>query len=107
MNSQMIQMHLLNTYDTKDDADDATAVLKGPLRVASERDDTSTIYNLFGEATWANLYSLKMYDLERLKDLLGRRSQWTESERAQHGQILQGLERVSKKYQLTIPPHWM
>lgn len=99
-------MHLLNTYDTKDDVDDAAAVLKGPLRVASERDDTSTIYNLFGEATWANLYSLRMYDLMRLKDLLGRRSQWSESERAEHVQILQGLERVSKKYQLTIPPHW-
>lgn len=99
-------MHLLNIYDTRDDADDAAAVLKGPLRVASERDDTTTIYNLFGEATWANLYSLKMYDLVTLKSLLGRRSQWTESEQAQHGQILQGLERASKKYQLTISPHW-
>ncbi|RMN11135.1 hypothetical protein ALQ65_01619 [Pseudomonas syringae pv. coriandricola] len=56
-------MHLLNTYDTKDDADDAAAALKGLLRIASERDDTTTVYNLFGEATWANLYSLKMYNL--------------------------------------------
>lgn len=99
-------MHLLNSYDTKDNADDAAAVLKGSLRVASERDDTTTIYNLFGEATWANLYSLKMYDLVALKGLLGRRSQWTESEKAQHSQILQGLERVSTKYQLSIPSHW-
>lgn len=99
-------MHLLNTYDTKDEADDAAALLKGPLRVASERDDTSTIYNLFGEATWANLYSLKMYDLVKLKNLLAGRSHWTDSEHAQHSQILQGLERVSKKYLLTIPAHW-
>jgi len=99
-------MHLLNSYDTKDDADDAAAVLKGPLRVASERDDTTTIYNLFGEATWANLYNLKMYDLVELRGLLGRRSQWTESENAQHSQILQGLERVATKYQLSIPSHW-
>lgn len=99
-------MHLLNTYDTKDDADDAAAALKGRVRVASERDDTTTIYNLFGEVTWANLYSLKMYDLVKLKYLLGHRSQWTESERAQHSHINQALERVSKKYQLTIPSHW-
>lgn len=99
-------MHLLNTYDAKDDADEAAAALKGPLRIASERDDTTTIYNLFGEPTWANLYSLQMYDLVKLKSLLGRRSQWTESERAQHDQIIQGLERVTKKYQLTIPSHW-
>jgi len=99
-------MHLLNTYDTKDDADDAAAALKGLLRVASERDDTATIYNVFGEATWANLYSLKMYNLVELKDLLGRRSQWTDSDLVQHRHILQGLERVAKKYQLTIPSHW-
>ncbi|POD24211.1 hypothetical protein SAMN04490192_1323 [Pseudomonas lundensis] len=99
-------MHLLNTYDTKDDADDAAVTLKGSLRVASERDDTTTIYNLFGEATWANLYSLKMYNLVKLKDLLGRRSQWTDSELEEHGHILQGLETVAKKYQLTIPSHW-
>ena len=99
-------MHLLNTYDTKDDADDAAAALKGLRRVASERDDTTTIYNLFGEATWANLYSLKMYNLVKLKDLLGHRSQWTDSELEQHGHILLGLETVAKKYQLTIPSHW-
>ena len=99
-------MHLLNTYDTKDDADDAAVTLKGSLRVASERDDTTTIYNLFGEATWANLYSLKMYNLVKLKDLLGRRSQWTDSELEEHGHILQGLETVAKQYQLTIPSHW-
>ncbi|KPX00542.1 hypothetical protein ALP58_02543 [Pseudomonas savastanoi] len=99
-------MHLLNTYDTKDDADDAAVTLKGSLRVASERDDTTTIYNLFGEATWANLYSLKMYNLVKLKDLLGRRSQWTDSELEEHGHILRGLETVAKKYQLTIPSHW-
>ena len=99
-------MHLLNTYGTKDDADDAAVTLKGSLRVASERDDTTTIYNLFGEATWANLYSLKMYNLVKLKDLLGRRSQWTDSELEEHGHILQGLETVAKKYQLTIPSHW-
>ncbi|RYZ86528.1 MAG: hypothetical protein EOP04_13705 [Proteobacteria bacterium] len=99
-------MHLLNTYDTKDDADDAAVTLKGSLRVASERDDTTTIYNLFGEATWANLYSLKMYNLVKLKDLLGRRSQWTDSELEEHGHILQGVETVAKKYQLTIPSHW-
>jgi len=99
-------MHLLNTYDTKDDADDAAAALKGPIRVASERDDTSTIYNVFGEATWANLYSLKMYDLVNLKNMLARRSLWAESDLLQHGHILEGLERVAKKYQLTIPTHW-
>ena len=99
-------MHLLNTFDTKEDADDAAATVRGRFRIASERDDTTTIYNLFGDATWHNLYNLKMYNLIKLKELLTCRSEWREPEHELYSEILKGLETVSKKYQLPIPSHW-
>nr|BCU00022.1 hypothetical protein [uncultured bacterium] len=99
-------MHLLNTYDSKDEADEAVALLKGRTRIASERDDTTIIYNLFAEATWANLHKLKMYSLLELKNLLINRDIWTDKDTKRHQEILQGLERVSKKYSIDLPSHW-
>ncbi|WP_259674536.1 hypothetical protein [Pseudomonas fluorescens] len=99
-------MHLLNTYCSQDEAEEAVALLKGPTRVASERDDTDTIYNLFAEATWANLHSLEMYDLPELKALLMDRASWGQIQIQRHQEILRGLERVSKKYDLKLPAHW-
>lgn len=100
-------MHLLNTYDCKDDADEAATLIKGPVRVASERDDTSTVYNLFADASWKNLYSLGMYDLKVLKRLLETRESWGDREKNQHIDIMQGLERVCRKYELRLPSHWL
>lgn len=100
-------MHLLNTYDCKDEADEAAALIKGPVRVASERDDTATVYNLFADASWTNLYNLGMYDLKALKRLLEGRESWGEIERNQHAVIVQGLERVCRKYELCLPSHWL
>ena len=45
-------MKLLNTYDDRDDAEDAAEKLTGEKRLASERDATVVIYNLFGIASW-------------------------------------------------------
>ncbi|WP_323807747.1 hypothetical protein [Marinobacter sp. LV10R520-4] len=39
-------MKLLNTYDDKDEAEEAKAKLQGERRLASERDSTVVIYNL-------------------------------------------------------------
>lgn len=98
---------LLNTYEDKSEADEAASLLNGPIRVASERDDTTTIYNLFAEPTWGNLYKLKMYSLPELKVLLSNRSNWTSNQETRHREIIENLERVSKKYTTTLPAHWL
>lgn len=41
-------MKLLNTYEDRDEAEEAAAKLTGDKRLASERDATVVIYNLFG-----------------------------------------------------------
>lgn len=41
-------MKLLNTYDDRDEAEAAAEKLVGEKRLASERDATLVIYNLFG-----------------------------------------------------------
>ncbi len=42
-------MKLLNTYDDRDEAEEAAEKLTGDKRLASERDATVVIYNLFGK----------------------------------------------------------
>lgn len=55
-----IIMKLLNTYEDKDEAEDALTKISGEKRLASERDSTETIYNLFGQATFSMLLSLSI-----------------------------------------------
>jgi hypothetical protein len=45
-------MKLLATYEDKDEAEIALTKISGEKRLASERDSTVVIYNLFGEPTW-------------------------------------------------------
>lgn len=45
-------MKLLNTYDDRDEAEAAAEKLSGEKRLASERDATVVIYNLFGIPSW-------------------------------------------------------
>ena len=66
-------MKLLNTYDDRDDAETAAEKLRGEKRLASERDATVVIYNLFGTPNWGNFHRLNMYNLSELKSLLDRR----------------------------------
>nr|WP_250164150.1 hypothetical protein [Escherichia coli] len=49
----------LNTYDTKEEGEAALAEIDEPKRLASERDTTETIYNLFGIPSWGNFISLE------------------------------------------------
>ncbi|WP_371374848.1 hypothetical protein [Thalassotalea aquiviva] len=63
-------MKQLNTYDTKEEGEAALAKIGEPKRLASERDDTKVIYNLFGEPTWNNFYKLEMFDLIELKEIV-------------------------------------
>lgn len=99
-------MKLLNTYDDKDEADEAAEKLQGQKRLASERDSTVVIYNLFGIPSWGNFHRLGMYNLAELGELLKLRDSWSEAERARHEQIRQTLQYVAKNYELTIPSHW-
>jgi hypothetical protein len=59
-------MPLLYTYEDLDEAEQAVTLITGEKRLASERDGTETIYNLFGVASWGNLYKLKIFNLPEL-----------------------------------------
>lgn len=63
-------MKLLNTYDDRDEAEEAAEKLTGDKRLASERDATVVIYNLFGIPSWGNFHRLGMYNLSVLKTYL-------------------------------------
>lgn len=99
-------MKLLNTYDDKDEAEEAAERLQGQKRLASERDSTVVIYNLFGIPSWGNFHRLGMYNLAELGELLKQRDSWSEAEQARHAKILQTLQYVAKNQELTIPSHW-
>ena len=66
-------MKLLNTYTDKEEAEMALQKITGTKRLASERDSTEIIYNLFGQPTWNNFYQLKMFKLPLLQEILKNR----------------------------------
>lgn len=100
-------MKLLNTYDDRDEAEEAAEKLQGQKRLASERDSTVVIYNLFGIPSWGNFHRLGMYNLPELGGLLAQRDSWDEQARARHQTILATLQYVAKNHELTLPPHWL
>lgn len=100
-------MKLLNTYDDRDEAEAAAERISGEKRLASERDSTVVIYNLFGMPTWGNFHRLGMYNLGELKPLLDRRSAWQPVDQARHAEIMSTLSIVAKNFQIEIPPHWL
>ncbi|MBD8757593.1 hypothetical protein [Pseudomonas coleopterorum] len=99
-------MKLLNTYDDRDEAEDAAEKLSGAKRLASERDATVVIYNLFGIPSWGNFHRLGMYNLGELKYLLDHRTTWQPTDQARHTEILDTLKIVAKNYAIEIPTHW-
>lgn len=99
-------MKLLNTYDDRDDAEEAAEKLSGDKRLASERDATVVIYNLFGVPSWGNFHRLGMYDLDELRALLVRRATWQAVDQARHTAIITMLKTVAKNYEIEIPTHW-
>lgn len=100
-------MKLLNTYDDRDEAEEAAEKLSGDKRLASERDATVTIYNLFGTPSWGNFHRLGMYNLGELKSLLDRRANWQPPDQARHAEIIATLLVVAKNYGIDIPGHWL
>lgn len=63
-------MKLLNIYEDLEEAEKAETLIVGVKRLASERDGTETIYNLFGAASWSNFYKLGMFNLVELQQIL-------------------------------------
>jgi hypothetical protein len=100
-------MKLLNTYDDRDEAEEAAEKLTGDKRLASERDATVVIYNLFGIPSWGNFHRLGMYNLSALKNLLDCRATWNQTNRTQHAEIITTLKTVSKNYGIEVPEHWL
>lgn len=100
-------MKLLNTYDDRDDAEDAAEKLTGEKRLASERDATVVIYNLFGIASWGNFHRLGMYNLAELGALLEHRDSWPAVDIERHQSIISTLNIVAKNYGIKIPAHWL
>jgi len=100
-------MKLLNTYDDRDDAEEAAEKLIGDKRLASERDATVVIYNLFGIPNWGNFHRLGMYNLSELKALLERRAKWQAADHARHAVIIATLQTVAKNHDIEIPQHWL
>ncbi|HHM6774311.1 TPA: hypothetical protein ACWMLF_000932 [Pseudomonas aeruginosa] len=100
-------MKLLNTYEDRDEAEEAAEKLTGDKRLASERDATVVIYNLFGMPSWGNFHRLGMYNLGELKNLLERRAAWVPADQARHTEIIATLNTVAKNYGIEVPEHWM
>lgn len=100
-------MKLLNTYDDRDEAEEAAAMLIGEKRLASERDATETIYNLFGTPTWGNFHRLGMYNLVEMKSLLERRASWQIADHKRHAEIVAVLNSAAKNHNIKIPEHWL
>lgn len=100
-------MKLLSTYEDRDDAEDAAATLTGPKRLASERDSTQVIYNLFGMPTWGNFHRLGLYNLDELKALLNHRVGWAIKDQQRHAEIVAALSVVAKNFDLQLPDHWL
>lgn len=100
-------MNLLNTYEDRDEAEDAAGKLVGGMRLASERDGTATIYNLFGTPSWGNFHRLGMYDLPELNSLLSRRETWEANDIERHQRIVATLAIVAKNHSIRVPAHWL
>lgn len=84
-------MKLLNTYDDKDEAEEALTKLLGEKRLASERDSTVVVYNLFGQPTWGNFHRLGMFNLPELQTMLEQRKAGHVIDQARHSEILSML----------------
>jgi hypothetical protein len=100
-------MVLLNTYEDRDEAEKAEILISGDKRLASERDGTELIYNLFGQASWGNLHKLKMFNLPLLKELIEQREANKKYDRVKHKEIITMLRYAANSFELEIPKHWL
>lgn len=100
-------MKLLNTYETEHEGEAALAKIHGQKRLASERDSTEIIYNLFGEPTWGNFYRLDMFNLTKLKEIVDQRQSGQTYDQVKHQEIISMLKYAAKQFEIEIPKHWL
>lgn len=100
-------MKLLNTYEDKDEAEEALSKISGEKRLASERDGTVTIYNLLGQPTWGNFYKLDLFNLTELQEILEQRKVGQSIDQKRYEEIIVTLSYVSRSFDLSIPEHWL
>lgn len=100
-------MKLLFTFDNKGDAEVALKKLVGDKRLASERDDTETVYNLFGVPSWGNFYRLGLFGLLEYENLMAARLAGLPYDEARRIQIISILEQVARQYEISVPSHWL
>jgi hypothetical protein len=100
-------MKLLNTYDDRDEAEKAESSISGEKRLASERDGTEVIYNLFGRPSWNNFNKLKMFNLPLLQQILELRKTNQTYDQVKYQKIISMLEYAAKSFELEIPKHWL
>lgn len=100
-------MKLLNTYEYREEAEAAALKITGEKRLASERDSTVVIYNLFGQPTWANFYALGMFNLAELKQIVEARKAGMGYNQRRHQEILGTLRYVESSFEIKIPQHWL
>ncbi|WP_351189888.1 hypothetical protein [Shewanella sp. TB4-MNA-CIBAN-0142] len=99
-------MKLLNTYEDRDEAEIALTKITGEKRLASERDSTEVIYNLFGIPSWANFYKLGMLNLEELKTIVQQKQSGQAYDEKKHHEIITMLQYAAKSFELELPKHW-
>jgi len=99
-------MKQLNSYDTKEDGEVALTKINAPKRLASERDGTEVIYNLFGIPSWNNFYKLGMFNLPLLQTIIEQRKNNQPYDQGKHKEILSILKYAANSFELVIPEHW-
>ncbi|EQA6241443.1 TPA: hypothetical protein ACOEHO_004689 [Enterobacter ludwigii] len=100
-------MKLINTYESKSEAEKALEIIIGEKRLASERDGTEVIYNLFGVPSWGNFYKLEMFRLRELEIILDKNKRGLSIDSVEYDEIIEMLNRMSDIYGLDIPKHWL
>ncbi len=100
-------MKLLNTYDDQETGELALSKITGQKRLASERDSTEVIYNLFGEPSWGNFYKLGMFNLHLLKEIIDQRKTGLAFDQTKHQEIISMLKYVANQFEIEIPSHWL
>jgi hypothetical protein len=100
-------MKLLNTYEDRDEAEAAEQKITGQKRLASERDSTEVIYNLFGIPSWGNLFKLGMFNLPELKNIVDKKQAGQPYDQVKHKEIIGMLKYAASSFELEIPDHWL
>ncbi|MEO2280237.1 hypothetical protein [Pseudoalteromonas pernae] len=100
-------MALLYTYEDEAEAEVAFSKLKGKKRLASERDATETVYNLFGEPTWGNFYRLGLFNLNEFEILVSKRLNNEPYNLDRYKEIISTLKYVAASHDIQLPSHWL